>query len=42
MEVLKTMMRVRARNDIAIIFVTHHEIYSQLAPTPSPSSLSAR
>ena len=30
MEVLKTMMRVRARGDIAIIFITHNEIHAQL------------
>ncbi|MCE2522326.1 MAG: sugar ABC transporter ATP-binding protein [Rhodobacteraceae bacterium] len=30
MEVLKTMMRVRARGDIAIIFITHNEIHSNL------------
>jgi simple sugar transport system ATP-binding protein len=30
MEVLKTMMRVRARGDIAIIFITHNEIHSRL------------
>ncbi|SEL09980.1 ATP-binding cassette domain-containing protein [Pacificibacter marinus] len=30
MGVLKTMMRVRARGDIAIIFITHNEIHSQL------------
>lgn len=30
MEVLKTMMRVRARGDIAIIFITHNEVHSQL------------
>jgi simple sugar transport system ATP-binding protein len=30
MEVLKTMMRVRARGDIAIIFITHNEIHSKL------------
>jgi len=30
MEVLKTMMRVRKRGDIAIIFITHNEIHSQL------------
>jgi simple sugar transport system ATP-binding protein len=30
MEVLKTMMRVRARKDIAIIFITHNEIHSKL------------
>jgi len=30
LEVLKTMMRVRARGDIAIIFITHNEIHSQL------------
>ncbi|MEM7444635.1 MAG: ATP-binding cassette domain-containing protein [Pseudomonadota bacterium] len=30
MEVLKTMTRVRARGDIAIIFITHNEIHSQL------------
>jgi simple sugar transport system ATP-binding protein len=30
MEVLKTMMRVRKRGDIAIIFITHNEIHAQL------------
>lgn len=30
MEVLKTIKRVRARGDIAIIFITHNEIHSQL------------
>jgi len=30
MEVLKTMMKVRARGDIAIIFITHNEIHSNL------------
>lgn len=30
MEVLKTMMRVRKRGDIAIIFITHNEIHSKL------------
>jgi simple sugar transport system ATP-binding protein len=30
MEVLKTMMRVRARADIAIIFITHNEVHAQL------------
>ena len=30
MEVLKTMMRVRGRGDIAIIFITHNEIHSKL------------
>ena len=30
MEVLKTMMRVRQRGDIAIIFITHNEIHSKL------------
>ena len=30
MGVLKTMMKVRARGDIAIIFITHNEIHSQL------------
>ena len=30
MEVLKTVARVRARGDIAIIFITHNEIHSQL------------
>ena len=30
MEVLKTIARVRARGDIAIIFITHNEIHSQL------------
>lgn len=30
MEVLKTMTRVRARGDIAIVFITHNEIHSQL------------
>jgi simple sugar transport system ATP-binding protein len=30
MEVLKTMMRIRARGDIAIIFITHNEIHSKL------------
>lgn len=30
MEVLKTMMRVRARGDISIIFITHNEIHSNL------------
>jgi len=30
MEVLKTMMRVRERGDIAIIFITHNEIHSRL------------
>ena len=30
MGVLKTMMRVRNRGDIAIIFITHNEIHSQL------------
>ena len=30
MEVLKTVMRVRKRGDIAIIFITHNEIHSQL------------
>jgi simple sugar transport system ATP-binding protein len=30
MGVLKTMMRVRSRGDIAIIFITHNEIHSKL------------
>ncbi len=30
MEVLKTIKRVRSRGDIAIIFITHNEIHSQL------------
>src|SRR6056297_313217 len=30
MEVLKTIKRVRKRGDIAIIFITHNEIHSQL------------
>ncbi|MEM0900515.1 MAG: ATP-binding cassette domain-containing protein [Pseudomonadota bacterium] len=30
MEVLKTIKRVRARGDIAIIFITHNEIHSNL------------
>ncbi|MCR8547769.1 ATP-binding cassette domain-containing protein [Salipiger sp. P9] len=30
MGVLKTMMKVRAQGDIAIIFITHNEIHSQL------------
>ncbi|MGR3661091.1 MAG: ATP-binding cassette domain-containing protein [Paracoccaceae bacterium] len=30
MGVLKTIMRVKARGDIAIIFITHNEIHSQL------------
>ena len=30
MEVLKTIMRVRKRADIAIIFITHNEVHSQL------------
>lgn len=30
MEVLKTIMRVRARGDIAIILITHNEIHAQL------------
>lgn len=30
MEVLKTIMRVRARGDIAIIFITHNEVHSKL------------
>lgn len=30
MEVLKTMMRVKKRGDIAIIFITHNEIHSNL------------
>lgn len=30
MEVLKTVMRVRKRGDIAIIFITHNEIHSRL------------
>ncbi|MCD1636386.1 ATP-binding cassette domain-containing protein [Martelella mediterranea] len=30
MSVLKTMMKVRAKGDIAIIFITHNEIHSQL------------
>lgn len=30
MEVLKTIMRVRARGDIAIVFITHNEIHAQL------------
>ena len=30
MEVLKTIMRVKKRGDIAIIFITHNEIHSQL------------
>lgn len=30
MEVLKTMMRVRARRDIAVIFITHNEVHSKL------------
>ena len=30
MEVLKTIKRVRARGDIAIIFITHNEIHSRL------------
>jgi simple sugar transport system ATP-binding protein len=29
-EVLKTIMRVRSRGDIAIIFITHNEIHSKL------------
>jgi simple sugar transport system ATP-binding protein len=29
-EVLKTIVRVRARGDIAIIFITHNEIHSKL------------
>jgi simple sugar transport system ATP-binding protein len=30
MEVLRTMMRVRARGDIAIVFITHNEIHARL------------
>jgi simple sugar transport system ATP-binding protein len=30
MEVLKTIKRVRARGDIAIVFITHNEIHAQL------------
>jgi simple sugar transport system ATP-binding protein len=30
MEVLKTIMRVRGRGDIAIIFITHNEVHAQL------------
>ena len=30
MEVLKTIKRVRARGDIAIVFITHNEIHSKL------------
>ena len=30
MEVLKTIKRVRARGDIAIIFITHNEVHSKL------------
>ena len=30
MEVLKTIMRVRARGDIAIIFITHKEVHAKL------------
>ncbi|AYG61233.1 ATP-binding cassette domain-containing protein [Rhizobium jaguaris] len=30
MEVLKTIMRVRARGDIAVIFITHNEVHSKL------------
>ncbi len=30
MEVLKTIARVRARGDIAVIFITHNEIHSKL------------
>ena len=30
MEVLKTIMRVRARGDIAIVLITHNEIHAQL------------
>jgi len=30
MGVLKTVKRVRARGDIAIIFITHNEIHSRL------------
>lgn len=30
MEVLKTMMRVRGRGDIAIVFITHNEVHSKL------------
>jgi len=30
MEVLKTVKRVRARGDIAIIFITHNEVHSRL------------
>ena len=30
MEVLKTMMRVRNRGDIAIIFITHNEVHAKL------------
>ncbi len=30
MEVLRTVLRVRARGDIAIIFITHNEIHSKL------------
>jgi simple sugar transport system ATP-binding protein len=30
MEVLKTMVRVRARGDVAIIFITHNEVHAQL------------
>ena len=30
MEVLKTVKRVRARGDIAVIFITHNEIHSKL------------
>ena len=30
MEVLKTILRVRARGDIAIVFTTHNEVHAQL------------
>ncbi len=30
MEVLKTIMRVRSRGDIAIIFITHNEVHAKL------------
>jgi simple sugar transport system ATP-binding protein len=30
MEVLKTIIRVRARRDVAIIFITHNEVHSKL------------
>ena len=30
MEVLKTVMRVRARGDIAIILITHNEVHARL------------